>query len=741
MVPPLLNEKIFGHADLIAHLTRQLVSTLVETPEERHCFALYGIPGAGKSTLATVIARQPAIDEFFDGGVLWAELGSKADEKAFLFQWALAVGIDRQVADTASPEERRTLILGRLGSRRVLVVVDDVYKTRHVKAHLLGGNCVYLITSKRPDIAIPFAGSRATTIPELGSGDALAMLRNYAPAAVDKFHELALKLVEAASGLPLALSLIGGQLLKATIGNQLNRMKRALEVALQQGHSEELEPYIALSDEALNENERRSWYALSVFRAKPGDFSEAAALAVAECSSETLYVLLDAGVIEVKSDKNGDARFTLHKSIADYTARQIAKHPTAAAAASARMMRYFVEFMEKHRGDLDRIASEIANIDTVLSRAIQKGYDDVLLLRGANAYSEFLLCRGLNSRAERYLRAALSAAERLGDAQAAADATLNLAHHLEKLGSYEDATEALRKYAGLSEAQTPLRSAQACYIHAVIAFNRCEYDRAREEITEGIKILERYERVHEGKILGHPVEAFGTPEREQALRIMCDLLERRCLVTTFEKTSNIGENVWKEAHADVRRGLTLARRLDDRRRQTEHLLNWAWVNLRADRIKRAHRIAILGHKLALRFEQREYEIGFLHRLGCVAVALEKLDLAEKFYWAGLLAAEHIQHRWYIVLLNLDLGRLYWRLGDAARAWGPLNMAQEHAGKIGSSSMRDEAAFMLAEPYKPAPIVVEPAPPPVAPDRLEVEVERLPADRAKGSDSDASEALA
>ena len=282
VMPPDPPPCLIGRDDALAQLQEWLCAQK-HTPFT----AMYGLPGVGKTTLATAIAHDEAIRRQFPDGILWASIGPQPDTPTTFH----------------TPEERTQILRNTIGTRHVLLILDDVWRLEDAAALTVGGpNCAYLLTTRSPTIALRYANNRALMVRELSDEDSVALLRHYIPDAIARNPERAAALVRAVGGLPLALQPDGESLQEHIREATLRSLPTALHDA------------IALSDQHLSEQGRAALRALSVFPPKPDSFSEEAALAVTALPTTVLDELTDAGLLEGK----GPGRYTLPRTIAAY---------------------------------------------------------------------------------------------------------------------------------------------------------------------------------------------------------------------------------------------------------------------------------------------------------------------------------------------------------------------------------------------------------------------------------------
>jgi len=426
MVPPRPPNLLVGRDGLLAELKRRLLES-----QNIPLTALQGLPGVGKTTLAIELAHDPEVSSYFSDGVLWVGLGRQPDVLALLGGWAAAVQVPAEgIARHTSLAERARVVHAAIGTRRMLLVIDDAWHIGDALAFKVGGpNCVHLITTRLASVAVDFAGERTMTVHELGASEGLSLLAQLAPRVVEGEREEAVALVQAVGGLPLALILMGGHLRKQSHGDQPRRLRQALvqlqgaetrlRLAQPQSPLEQqpslasdtplsLQASIGLSDAALDTVARQALRDLSLFPPKPNTFSESAALAVTNVPASVLDTLVDHGLLEsVEPD-----RYTLHQTISDY-ARAAAAESAVEAEAAARLVAYFVQYAGARADDYKPLDLELNNLQAALQIACERQMA-AALIQGANALSPFLVAQGLYVLAERYLHQAHQAALTLG---------------------------------------------------------------------------------------------------------------------------------------------------------------------------------------------------------------------------------------------------------------------------------------------------------------------------------------
>jgi transcriptional regulator with XRE-family HTH domain len=321
---PLPTASLIGRDETVAQLRQRLQSNRTT------CAVLHGLPGIGKTALAATLARDQKLRRHFDG-VLWAGLGPNPDIPVLLSRWGCLLGAHGKIETKASWMES---LRSALVDRSFLLIIDDAWKVEDVLSFQIGGpHCVYLITTRFPSLAATLTINDMIRIEELNKREGLALVRQLAPQITRREEPKVERLVEAVGGLPLALTLIGNYLRKKSYSGPARRMTEALEylshadARLQlsealaptdrhpslTGNILSLHSLIAIAEVVISEEGRHTLRTLAT--AFPANtFSEEEAVARTGCSIDTLDALLDAGLLDWRSEDC----YTIHQTIADY---------------------------------------------------------------------------------------------------------------------------------------------------------------------------------------------------------------------------------------------------------------------------------------------------------------------------------------------------------------------------------------------------------------------------------------
>jgi DNA-binding XRE family transcriptional regulator len=217
---------LVGRTQLLADLKRRLCSGMNVALS-----ALNGLPGVGKTIIALELARDREVLDYFRDGVLWAGLGIKPNIVGLLGRWGTLLGLaSHEMAALTSVEAWAKTINAVIGTKRMLLVIDDAWEIEDALAFRVGGpHCAHLVTTRFPVIAHCFSQDETIEVHELDEGNGLRLLERLAPEAVRSEPEEARALVRSSGGLPLALNLIGKYLYIQSYSGQPRRLQMALQ--------------------------------------------------------------------------------------------------------------------------------------------------------------------------------------------------------------------------------------------------------------------------------------------------------------------------------------------------------------------------------------------------------------------------------------------------------------------------------------------------------------------------------
>lgn len=316
---------VIGREDIAGSIKRELIAG--------HDQALVVLPGVGKTTLASELVADADIQAHFEAGILWANLGKKPNLEAQLRGWvgALDISLERLKDSRDQIESLKTEVRRAIGTQRMLIVLDDVWEESTAREFMtLGKHCVYLSTTRNKKIASDLVGvgRKWVAVEALPPEAGLRLLREIAPDAVARDESAAAGLVDAVSGLPLALVLIGKFLANAYEDGDKDQLawaytemgKASARLKLSLDEEDSLwtiidVSYAALADDSL----RRAFLALSIFRPNPHAFTAEMAEKICGVDRGAFQALRNMGLIEFRKAGDGEPDgYTMHRVVAEY---------------------------------------------------------------------------------------------------------------------------------------------------------------------------------------------------------------------------------------------------------------------------------------------------------------------------------------------------------------------------------------------------------------------------------------
>jgi tetratricopeptide (TPR) repeat protein/transcriptional regulator with XRE-family HTH domain len=705
---------LIGRDDLLHSLKQKLLS---RGPVALS--AINGLPGVGKTALATALAYDDEVRAHFPDGVLWAGLGYQPDVLGLLIRWGTALGCSPpDMAQRSRPQAWAASIHDAIGQRRLLLIIDDAWEIAEALALQVGGpNCAHLVTTRFPEIARRFASEATIAVRELESEDGRLLLLRLAPEVVQAEPEEARALVAAVGGLPLALTLLGNFLRTQAHSGQPRRLRAALErlrhaearlqlseaqplvgghPGLSAGAPLSLQTVIGMSDQQVSAPARAALRALAVFPPKPNTFSEEAALAVSALPVETLDELTDAGLLE----SSGPTHYTLHQTIADYARMQLAD-----AAALERLVDYYVLYVETHsESDAASVDQESNNILAALEAAFECAMRPALV-RGVHAFAPLLIRRGIYTVAEAQLQRSLEAAQALEEAASQATAWLQLGKIAEARGNYVQAYEYWQD--GLALARQSSHDglvAETLMELGVLARQQGQPAQAHQYFEEALEAARRAgDRRREGdtlRNLGILLREQGQPERarqlyEEALAVFQEVGEQQGSARTLNNLGVLARQQGQPERARqlLEEALEIFRQLEDRRGAAIALGNLSRLAENRGQLREARQ---LYEEALADFEQlgdRRSTAQVVHNLGTLAWAQGQPEQARHFFEDSLATVRQLGDQRTAALTLNELGAL-------AREQGQLEEAGQFLAEAHISfqqlSDRREGAFTLRE---------------------------------------------
>ena len=692
--PPMGEHGLVGRDTLLQTLKQRLLSgSLVALS------ALNGLPGVGKTALATALAHDEAVREKFPDGILWVGLGYESDVLGQLSRWGTLLHcVPMDHAQRSRPQAWAENIHAAIGQRRMLLVIDDAWEIADALAFRVGGpSCAHIVTTRFPEIARHFAAEGAVVVRELDDPDGRLLLMRLAPEVVAAEPEGAQALVAAVGGLPLALTLLGNYLRAQAHSGQPRRLRTALErlrtidgrlrltepqaligshPSLAQGTPLSLQAVIGISDQQVSTEAQATLRALAVFPPKPNTFSEAAACVVSAMPVETLDILTDAGLLE----SSGPERYTLHQTIADYARAHLTDTRVAEHLAT-----YFVAYVKAHSADYTTLELENGNIQAALEVAFERGMQTDFV-EGVHAFAPFLILRGLYTVAESQLQRSLETTRIVKDEPGQIMALLHLGKVAAQRGNFLQAQEYW--HSGLQLAnQRGLHSNAGRILRELgeLAWRQGQPEQARQFLGEALDILrqcgEQSGAADIMKSLGNLAADQGEPEQahslyEEALAIFRQLGNLRGAGITLQNLGILAREQGRleQARRLYEEALHALRQVGDLSSSAVVLLNLGNLARQQEQPEQAHQYLQEALSINLRLENR-YAFGFtLLNLGILAVDQRQFDQAQHLFDEILPIFSDFQDRRTIALIHQSQGILRREQGQFEQSSYSLNEA-------------------------------------------------------------------
>jgi hypothetical protein len=303
--------------------------------------ALHGMGGIGKSVIARALCDDPAVQEAFPDGILWATLGQTPDLLDQQHLWIEALG-GRISENAPTTESLKRTLAELLKERACLLILDDVWQHTHADAFRVDApRCRLLLTTRDAEIARELS-AQVQPIPVMTSDDAIKLLEEWADEHLNETApELKEQIVKRLGYLPLAVKLAGAQLQRKAPGVWLRAFDvRKLTSKRPEDLHDSLEQTFQLSLEALDVLSRQLYLALAIFKED---------MATPQVAIEKLW----RGLAELDVDATGD----LIDDLAARALLELAPHGPSRAARLHDLMRDLISI---ELGEAGRLAAHQA---------------------------------------------------------------------------------------------------------------------------------------------------------------------------------------------------------------------------------------------------------------------------------------------------------------------------------------------------------------------------------------------
>lgn len=693
-VPKRETQDLFGRQDIL----QQLKQTIC-TDGYGAARALHGLPGVGKTTLAVALVYDAEVRAHFRDGILWAGLGPAPNLLQHLSRWGTLLGITfKDAKPPTSPEIWAMAIRTAIGSRRMLIVIDDAWEFETALACRIGGpHCSHIVTTRCPQLAISLVRDGAIKVPELNEEESVALLEFLAPAAIKLDSDAAHHLSLVTGGLPLALTLLGKYLQVQAYSGQPRRLQNALEQVqtieyrlnigepqiiteyhpnLPAGATVSLQSVIAVSDHLLDGSAHQALLALSVFPPKPNSFSEEAALITCATSTATLDTLYDIGLLECC----GPGRYTLHQTIVDY-ARINRNDTNKSIMAQKRLIIYMVDYVKQQNKNYEALERETENIVIALEAAYTQGWH-AEFIEGVCASTPFFSLLGLYTFLEVQLQRACEVATTLGDQHGLSCILYHRGENKRKQGNYIQAEAYYQE--GLTLAQHIQNREHISLLLrglGVVAEKQGNYVRAESAYLKGLALARQiYFYEHMSLLLsdlgmlleiqGMYMQAEGYLQEALTLARVLGLSESISVIHTSLSWIALEQGNYAQAEAYLQKGLAVARRIAHFERMSSLLANLGMIAMKGGDLTRAEVYLQEGLALTRGKNSHMYHCTLLLQWGELSLALQRNETASAAFREALTSLPEWNQE-MCAQAYYGLARALAAEGDfnAARKWG------------------------------------------------------------------------
>ncbi|HNE03415.1 MAG TPA: NB-ARC domain-containing protein [Anaerolineales bacterium] len=175
-----------------------------------HTIGLQGMGGIGKSILAASIAYDREIRNAFYDGIIWVTIGQNPD--IINLQSIILEQLDASGIIFDDPEHGRTLLSNHLRDKKILLILDDVWKINDVYYFDISSIESKVVITSRHSQVLRGVSAEEYKIDVLPPNQAKQLLRIQSGWEKDNMPEEAELILNECGALPLAISMIGSML-------------------------------------------------------------------------------------------------------------------------------------------------------------------------------------------------------------------------------------------------------------------------------------------------------------------------------------------------------------------------------------------------------------------------------------------------------------------------------------------------------------------------------------------------
>ncbi|XP_028207833.1 TMV resistance protein N-like isoform X1 [Glycine soja] len=335
-----------------------------------HMIGIHGMGGIGKSTLARAVYNELIIAEKFDSLCFLANVRENSNKHGLEhLQGKLLLEIlgDKNI-NLTSKQQGISIIQSRLTGKKVLLILDDVDTREQLQAIAgrpgwFGPGSKIIITTRDQQLLRSHEVNKIYEVKELDENDALQLLTWEAfkkEKAYPTYEEVLHRVVTYASGLPLALEVIGSHLVGKSIQEWESAIKQYKRIP-----KKEILDILKVSFDALEEEEKKvfldiaccfkGWRLTEVERILRGDYDDS--------MEHHIGVLIKKSLINVSG---WDDVVTMHDLIQDM-GRRIDQQESSKEPGKGRRLWLTKDIIEVLEDNLGSSEIEIICLDFSLS--------------------------------------------------------------------------------------------------------------------------------------------------------------------------------------------------------------------------------------------------------------------------------------------------------------------------------------------------------------------------------------